>query len=394
MAYRKVMDENTKPLSVMDAIEASLDRTKKTLFRPFDLGKWFALGFCAFLASLGQSGGGYTGGNPFGGGKGDEFEKAVPWVLEHLTLVLTVGAAILLVGLALGILLTWLSSRGEFMFLDGVARNGAEVVEPWHRFRNLGNSLFLFRVILGLIGLGTILLIAGASLFLAWPSLQARSLDARAMGAAVGGACLLVPVALFLGLLKLLLRDFVVPVMFKRGLPALEAFRVFRHDILPGRVLPLVLFYLMALVMGLAAAILVILATCMTCCIAALPYISCVIFLPVLVFFRCYSLYFLEQVGPEWRIIARPEDGPLPQPPPVAISGGTSSPEDPAGSPPSGESPAGSMAIQVGGESPLLSEPQPDTGGGDGALLEEPTHGLDGNDGDHRVSSTDERSSS
>jgi len=236
------------------------------------------------------------------------------------------------------------------MFLDGVARNRAEVVEPWHRFRNLGNSLFVFRVILGLIGLGAILLVAGAGLLLAWSSIQARTFDARAVGAIVGGACLLLPVALFLGLLKFLLRDFVVPIMFKRGLPALEAFRVFRHDILSGRVLPLVLFYLMAMVMGLAAAILVILATCMTCCIAALPYISSVIFLPVLVFFRCYSLCFLEQVGTEWRIIERPEDGSPPHPPAMATPDVVSSSDAPMQKLPSQEVP---------GEGSPTEEPPP-----------------------------------
>ena len=128
----------------------------------------------------------HRGATHSGGGKRDEFDKVVPWVSEHLTLVLTAGAAILLVGLALGILLTWLSSRGEFMFLDGVARDRAAVVEPWHRFRRLGNSLFVFRVILGLIGFGAILLIAGGGLLLAWSSIQARHFDARAVWAIVG----------------------------------------------------------------------------------------------------------------------------------------------------------------------------------------------------------------
>jgi len=333
------MSETGYPLSVMDAIERALDRTKTVLFRPFDLGKWLALGFCAFLATLGQSGGGYTGGNPFGGAKGDEYQKVVPWVVEHLTLVLTVGAAILLVGVALGVLLTWLSSRGEFMFLDGVARNRAGVVEPWHRFRNLANSLFVFRLVLGLLGLGTVLLVAGAGILVAWPSIQARDFDARAVGAVVGGACLLVPVALFLGLLKLLLRDFVVPIMFKRGLPAMEAFRILRKEILPGRVLPMVLFYLMTLAMGLASAILVVLVTCLTCCIAGLPYISSVVFLPVFVFFRCYSLCFLEQIGPEWRIIERPEDGPAPHPPAMATPDVVSSSDAPMQKLPSQEMP-------------------------------------------------------
>ena len=47
-------------------------------------------------------------------------------------------------------------------------------------------------------------------------------------------------------------------------------------------------------------------ATCATCCIAAIPYLGTVILLPLLVFIRCYSLCFLEQLGPDWQFFARP----------------------------------------------------------------------------------------
>jgi hypothetical protein len=44
-----------------------------------------------------------------------------------------------------------------------------------------------------------------------------------------------------------------------------------------------------------------VIATCLTCCLAAIPYLGSVILLPLLVFDRAYPLYFLEQFGPEWR---------------------------------------------------------------------------------------------
>ena len=40
--------------------------------------------------------------------------------------------------------------------------------------------------------------------------------------------------------------------------------------------------------------------TCVTCCIAALPYIGAVILLPVYVFRRSYSIGFLSQFGPDY----------------------------------------------------------------------------------------------
>ncbi len=42
-------------LSVTNPISAALDRTKRILFKPFDIGKWFVLGFCAFLAGPSRS---------------------------------------------------------------------------------------------------------------------------------------------------------------------------------------------------------------------------------------------------------------------------------------------------------------------------------------------------
>jgi hypothetical protein len=49
------------------------------------------------------------------------------------------------------------------------------------------------------------------------------------------------------------------------------------------------------------------LGCCLTCCLALLPYLSSVVFLPIHVFFRCYSLKFLEQFGEEWRILQGPQ---------------------------------------------------------------------------------------
>ena len=40
--------------------------------------------------------------------------------------------------------------------------------------------------------------------------------------------------------------------------------------------------------------------------LVAIPYLGTVILLPLFVFLRCYSLCFLEQFGPSWRILWEP----------------------------------------------------------------------------------------
>ena len=47
---------------------------------------------------------------------------------------------------------------------------------------------------------------------------------------------------------------------------------------------------------------------CCACCILGIPYIGTVLMLPILVFERSYSLYYLGQYGPEFDVFARAQD--------------------------------------------------------------------------------------
>ena len=59
----------------------------------------------------------------------------------------------------------------------------------------------------------------------------------------------------------------------------------------------------MKIVLGLGAAMIIMLGTCLTCCLAALPYVYAVVFLPLFVFDRAYSLYFLRQFGNQYNLV-------------------------------------------------------------------------------------------
>lgn len=67
---------------------------------------------------------------------------------------------VIVIGIIVGILLTWLSSRGKFMFLDNVVTDRAEVVKPWSQYKRLVNSLFLWRL-----GFASLLLFTGLDLW-------------------------------------------------------------------------------------------------------------------------------------------------------------------------------------------------------------------------------------
>ena len=302
-------------ISVTEPIGWALTRTGRMLFKPFEWRKWFVLGFCAWLANLGEGGGpnfnlgGGGRGGPSGGGPGP-FDPVLDWGREHVGLVILVAVAAFIVFLAIGLVVVWLSSRGKFMFLDGVVRNRGAVVEPWHRFRTPGNSLFGFRVVFGLAALAVVLLIAGAGLAIAWPDIQAERFGAMAVAGILAGALLMTPAIVVLGLVAALLEDFVVPVMYLRGVRMLAAWGILWREILPGNFWKIVLFYLMRIVLGLGIAVVAIVATCFTCCLTIIPYLGTVILLPIFVFMRSYSVYFLQQFGPGWQFFPAMEGPP------------------------------------------------------------------------------------
>lgn len=302
-------------VSVTDPIGDAFEWTKKVLFRPFKFKKWLVLGFCAFLASLGE-GGCQTNFN-FGGGDGSgaqmeqAFRSAKDWVTANPGLAAGIVAAVIGIGLALFLLLQWLSSRGKFMFLDGVVENKAAVSDPWYDFKSSGNSLFVLRVGLMAFGFFASLVVLGACALIAWPDIDAGQFGSNAVIAIFVGLFFLLPLAIGLGIVRALVSDFAVQVMYRRDIPALDSLRLVWHELVWPNVGTFVLFYLMKFVLGLAAGMLIFLATCLTCCLAALPYVSSVIFLPVSVFFRSYSVFFLDQFGDPWTILPpepEPED--------------------------------------------------------------------------------------
>ena len=158
--------EQQNRVSVIDPVTPAIDRVKLILFRPFELRKWFVIGFCAWLAYLGAGGGGGGGGGGRGGGPPynvpheqtqakeqikEGIETAKYYVSNNLYWIIPVTVIVVVVFILIGLLIAWLNSRGKFMFLHCVATNKAEVAVPWHKFRQQGNSLFLFRIVLGII---------------------------------------------------------------------------------------------------------------------------------------------------------------------------------------------------------------------------------------------------
>ena len=312
-------------ISVTLPVEQAIDRAKQLLFRPFDAGKWFVIGFCAWLAYLGQ-GGGYgvhVPGRNYGHGANirQVVERARDYVEDNLYWIVPVGIAVIALGLILSVILTWLRSRGEFMFLHCVARNKAQIAKPWREFTREGNSLFRFRLVLLLVAMVTcwpVLILCGIKIYRMYFD---SDWTTQGILQCIGLGLALIFVGIVLAIVGKLMSDFVVPIMFLRRKQCLDGWREFGHLLTaePGEVIVYLLFQI---VLAIALCGLVLVVVLVTCCIAgcllALPYLGTVLFLPVLIFKRAYSLHYLAQYGPEFDVFAPP-----PAPPQLAPEPGT-----------------------------------------------------------------------
>jgi len=299
-------------VSVTLPLSQALARVKRMLFQPFDPGKWFVIGFCAWLASLGEGGfhGGYNGGGPVrrGGVANVQhgYEQARDFVLQNLWWIVPVAVTIMVLGLAIWLVLIWLSSRGQFMFLHCVALDKAEVRVPWHKYVREANSLFLFRLVLG-VGTAFILLpiIAGIVFFVVGMVGGGAATVVGILGAVgLGGLAMLSSIVCFV--IGKFTRDFVVPIQFARGMNCVEGWRVLL-GLLRGNIPAFVLYLLFQIVLAVAIFAMIMVIVLITCCIAgcllAIPYLGTVLLLPVLVFKRAYSLYYLAQFGREYEVV-------------------------------------------------------------------------------------------
>ena len=296
----------------MEPLSRSWNRMKIALFRPFDLHKWFVVGFNAFLCGLMDFSNGSGG---VRGQKDTDFrdfmnfpQTAWNWLTDNPAWAIAILFAVL-VAIAVVVALTWVSSRGVFMFLESVVRDRVEIARPWREYQKEGDSLFVWRLVFGLITL------AAFSGLVAWFFIQGGTLyregfdRAIPVGLVIGLALLALVMGLVAGYIGLFLKDFVAALMYKHRISAVAAWKLFldlfRKYPFYFLAYGLILFFLM-----LGFVFVVIAAGLVTCCIGwlvlVIPYIGTVVTLPFWYLLRAFSLEFLGQFGPEYEVFAKP----------------------------------------------------------------------------------------
>jgi hypothetical protein len=312
------MNGSELKIEIFKPFGEAFELTKKILFQPFNLGKWCVIGFAAFLAGGVNFNFGFR--FPFNGGGNWSFRSSsynpsnVPSFVsgEHIQAwVVALIAVISLIVLAIIVVLSWVRARGVFIFTDCIVRNRAAIVEPWKEFWREGNSLFLFSWLVVLLFLA--ISAAAFAIFLLPIIISGKSVAGKDVGMIVGIvlSCALIVLA---ALGWALISHFMVPIMYRRRCRAVVAFRE-STSLVTAYPAPIILYFLFLIVLAIACGIIGCVTTCVTCCIAAIPYVGTVILLPIFVLLRSFLLCFLRQFGPDydvWAEIPRPESPPLP----------------------------------------------------------------------------------
>ncbi len=307
-----------------DSAGQAWHRMKWMLFTEGTANKWFMLGFSAWLMMLGQQGGG--GLRIFNAIPDRSFQKQgganvltsiMQWCALHWLLVSCLAVAVLFLFLALWVLTTWLGARAQFVFLDQVAQNQTAITEPWRNYRAEGNSLFLWSIMFAVVIFVTMLVVlgvpGGAMLWLAFKAQKGGATVALLLGLLALMLVLVIPLAVVGAAIVRLLQDFVVPLMYRYRLSATAAWRYFGQVWRvhwKGFLAYLLLHVVLSIIGGLAVLATIICTCCIAGCLMMLPYLGAVILLPVTVYFRLYSLYFLQMLHPDYRLIVQ-------QPPPL-----------------------------------------------------------------------------
>jgi hypothetical protein len=291
-------------------------RMQAMLFHPFLLERWLVVGFAAFLANLLGTGGGlFSWNNRFSPGHAasprvrhvlEALHDHVVTLLEKPAVLLAIAAGLVVLGIVL-LVFMWASARARFVFLENVVTGRSAFVDPWSRYGRLGRSLFLWYAAFSFTWLLPLGALAFAFAHTIGNALRGMEYAQTSFNSMVLGGVTAALLALVLGFVSFLTRQFVVPLMLMYDEGVSRAWGRF-WPLLAGHLGDFVAYALFLVVVWVVVGVVLAVAGVATCCIGLvlmmIPYVGTVLLLPVEVTARAYGPEFLAQYGPEWDLFA------------------------------------------------------------------------------------------
>ena len=213
------------PLSAIDAITPAWQHTRRLLLGPRDPRLFFKIAAVAFFAEM--LSGSFSFSRPFNAAHGAGSTGAAPIFTAAILGIIVVAAVI---GLVLGLVFFYLSSRLQFTIFHIVLRSDTTVAPVWRRYglatwRWMGLKLLLFLCAFACLAP---VLIPGIFYFIHAFTQQSRGDHSDIVGLILVGVCFVALFILFglaLAIASILLRDFGLPSMALEGTSLRETVR-------------------------------------------------------------------------------------------------------------------------------------------------------------------------
>jgi len=303
---------------------------KRILFRPFNIGTWFSFGFIFFLQSCIEGGGGGNnlrmpnlGGGSSGhggGGSGGDTGNNLAGLLHDLLgsrgpelpetgVLVIIGAIACVVAIPLIILTLWLGTRGQMMAIRSVSTGQSGIGDQWNATRDAGGKLFKFHLAMSGIGMVFFLPLVGGGVLLAMPVIRDGAAIESILPVLIGLGVIAVLLMIPLLLVNAMARNFVAPIMLKHGVGARDGWKLF-WAVGRNHVGGIFVFFVMRVLVGIAAGIVGIVAGFLTCCLGFLPVLHQTVMAPYYVFERAWTLEVLASMSPDFDVRGGGEPAP------------------------------------------------------------------------------------
>jgi len=314
----------------VEALNKALGKTHELLLKKFNLSFWLKLALITFLLS-----GGLNLNLPGSFSDSDknpdiDFSRYLPLIVMAIAVLLIIGMVFAFIG-----------AVAQFMFIDALVDSGVELIKGFKKNMALGFNLFLFNLGLGILAFIVVLITFIPAMLLLFKGAQGASIIVLIL-AIIAAVIVFICFVIVLNLVGVLNNDFAIVILRQEKRGMLNAWRrlisLIKRDVkqvivylvlkialaimagVIGFVVFIVLFiaYLIAMfVLGLflgiiayatgfsleSLAIWAIILVIAVIGFILMSYVYAVILLPFYVFFRYYSLHFLQRMEPAIRLM-------------------------------------------------------------------------------------------
>ena len=360
------------PISAADVITPAFQHAKQQLLQPFRFAQWARLALVGLLAGeLGSGGGGNFNFNwplpHHQRGSEQQLSAALPPQLaEHPALLAGLIVVLVVVGLGLLVLFTYINSMMRFILFDSIVAKECHIRQGWVRRRRHGRNFFVWQIFLMLASFVAFVILIGIPVAFAWAFGWFKHPGEHLLPLVLGGIVLFLlflALVVVLAVVQVMTKDFVVPQMALEDISAIEGWRrlwswvkaekggyagyigmkivlAIAAGIALGIITVIVILLLLipiggvgvlAVLAGKAAGLnwnvyTITLAVAVGCiAFAVLMFVVSLISVPAIVFFPAYSIYFLAARYPTLAALLWP-------PPPASVP--PASPPEPPPLPP------------------------------------------------------------